>query len=80
LQERPALAPGSHHVEGDLMRRRDGRVALAVSGVQNDLGPQDQLLGRRVPPAETLEALALLVGQFDGQRFGATHDRLRERQ
>jgi hypothetical protein len=77
LQEHPTFAPGAHRVEGDLMGLRDGRVALPVGGEQDHLGPQDQLLGSRVPPDEALEGLALLVGQFDGQRFGATHDRLR---
>jgi hypothetical protein len=33
-----------------------------------------------VSPEEGLERLALLVGQFDDQGFGATHDRLRRRQ
>jgi hypothetical protein len=79
LQEHPAFAPDPHHVEGDLMRRRDGRIAQPVGGVQDDLGPQDQLLGGRVPPDEALEGLALLVGQFDGQGFGATHDRFHAR-
>jgi len=77
LQEHPALTPGPHHIEGQLKFRGDRRVALPVSGVQDDLGPQDQLLGSRVPADEALEGLALLVGQFDSQGFGAAHDRLR---
>jgi hypothetical protein len=76
LQEHPAFAPGSDHVESDLMHRRDGRVAQPISGVQDDLGSQGQLLGGRVLSAEAQEGLALLVGQFDSQGFGASHDRL----
>jgi hypothetical protein len=79
LQEHPTFAPASHRVEGDLMRLRDGRVALPVGGVQDDLGPQDRLLGGRMPPDEALEGLALLLGHFDGQGFGTAHNRLRAR-
>ena len=80
MEERPAFSPEADRVAADLQGVGDGRVALAVVGPQEDPGAEDQLLRGRVSPEEGLERLALLVGQFDHQGFGATHDRLRRRQ
>ena len=80
LEERPAFSPEADRVAADLQGVGDGGVALAVGGPQEDPGAEDQLLRGRVLPEEGLQRLALLVGQFDHQGFGATHDRLRRRQ
>ncbi len=76
LEQHPALPPESDHVEADLQFLGDGGVALTVGGAQDDPGAQDQLLGGEVTLDEGQQRLALLVGQFDRQRFGATHDPL----
>jgi hypothetical protein len=77
LKEEPAFPPESNHVEADLMRVREVPVAPPLGSFQDDLGPQDQLLRGGVSPDQGVEGVSLLVSQFDGQGFGATHIRLR---
>jgi hypothetical protein len=76
LEEGPALPPEADCIESDLEGLGDGGVALTIGRPQDDAGAQDQLLRGQVSLEENLQRLALLVGQFDRQRLGATHNRL----
>ena len=62
MEERPSLPPETDRVEGDVMRLSDGHVASPVGGIEDDLGPEGQLLRGRVAPDEGVEGAALLIG------------------
>ena len=76
MEQHPPSSPEVDRVEADLEILGDGRVALPVGSPQEDPGTQDQLLRGQVSLEEGLQRLALVVGQFDRQGFGATHDPL----
>ena len=66
-------APEPDGVESHVGSPGDLGVALAVGGGQDDPRSQGDLLGRGSSPQEGLKGVALLVGQFDGERLGSAH-------
>ena len=73
-EQHPPSSPEVDRVGADLEGLGDGGVTLTVGGSQDNPGAQDQLLGGQVALEEGLQRLALFVGEFDRQGFGATHD------
>ena len=77
LEHLPAGTPVLHQIAGHLEGPGDLGITATVGGGQEDLGTAGQLLRGGVPPDQGVKGVALLVGQFDGQGLGATHERLR---
>jgi hypothetical protein len=74
LKERPAIAPEAHRLQTDLPRSGDGQVTPTLGGIEDDLGSRSDLLWGRVPPEQSLQGVALFVGQDDGHGLRTTHD------
>ena len=77
LEHLPAGTPVLHQIAGHLKGPRDLGITAPVSGSQEHPSAEGQLLRGGVPPDQVVQGVALLVGQFDGQGLGATHERLR---
>jgi hypothetical protein len=77
LEHLPAGPPVLHELPADLERPRDLGIAASVRGGQEHPRAEGQLLRGGVPADQVVQGVALLVGQFDGQRLRATHEQLR---
>jgi hypothetical protein len=80
LEGHPASAPEPDGIEGHGTGLGDPGIALALGGGQDDPGAEGDLLRRGMTPQESLEGVALLVGEFNGKGLGSAQDRVhRER-
>ena len=77
LEHLPAGTPVLDQIASYLKGSGDLGITASVGGGQEDLGAAGQLLRGGVAADQGVQGVTLLVGQFDGQGLGATHEQLR---